>query len=136
MVAIDFRGHGLHSCEDETNLSQDVLIGDTLSVLEHTIQSFPGRTITIVGHGMGGAIATKVASIVETEMAGSELNKALLGLFVIDVVESTAMEALPYMETIVKKRPKQFPDLTQVIRYGIQSGQVRDRTSARVSMPA
>ena len=85
---------------------------------------------------MGGAIAIKVASVLETEMAGSELSKAVLGLVVIDVVESTAMEALPFMEQIVKNRPKQFPDLTSVVRYGVQNGQVRDRNSARVSMPA
>ena len=136
VVAIDFRGHGQHSCENETHLPQEVLIADTLCVLENTLQRFPGRTIVLVGHGMGGAIAIKAANVIETEMAGSELNKAVLGLVVVDVIESTAMEALPYMETIVKNRPKQFPDLTSVVRYGIQNGQVRDRISARVSMPA
>ena len=85
---------------------------------------------------MGGSIAAKVAQKIETELAGSELSKAVLGLFVIDVVEGTAMDALPFMEQIVKGRPKEFPDLKSVIRYGIQSGQVKDRMSARVSMPA
>ena len=85
---------------------------------------------------MGGAIAIKVANVIETQMTGSELHKAVLGLVVVDVIESTAMEALPYMETIVKNRPKQFPDLKSVVKYGIQNGQVRDRLSARVSMPA
>ena len=47
---------------------------------------------------MGGSIAAKVASKIENEMADSELHKAVNGLFVIDVVEGTAMDALPFME--------------------------------------
>ena len=119
VVAFDFRGHGLHYCENETNLSQEILIQDTLIVLDYTRKRFDGRTIVIIGHSMGGSIAAKVSQKIETEMAGSELNKAVLGLFVIDVVEGTAMDALPFMEQIVKSRPKEFPDLKSVIRYGI-----------------
>ena len=136
VVAFDFRGHGLHYCDNETDLSQEILITDTLGVLEYARQRFEGRTIVIIGHSMGGSIAAKVAARIETELADSELHKAVLGLFVIDVVEGTAMDALPFMEAIVKGRPKHFPDLKSVIRYGIQSGQVKDRHSARVSMPA
>ena len=35
----------------------------------------------------------------------------------------------------MKNRPVHFKDLSSVIKYGLQSGQVRDRRSARVSMP-
>ena len=96
----------------------------------------PGKSIIMVGHGMGGAIATKVANVLETELSGSDLNKAVIGLVVIDVVESTAMEALPFMERFVKARPPRFGDIASVIKYGLQNGQVRDRISARISMPA
>ena len=98
VVAFDFRGHGLHYCENETNLSQAILIEDTLQVLEHTRKRFEGQTLIIVGHSMGGSIAAKVASKIENEMKDSELAKAVNGLFVIDVVEGTAMDALPFME--------------------------------------
>jgi hypothetical protein len=47
---------------------------------------------------MGGSIATKTALKIQTEMKDSILSQALLTLFIIDVVEGTAMEALPYME--------------------------------------
>jgi hypothetical protein len=47
---------------------------------------------------MGGSIATKVAYKIEQEMKDQILFKAVLALFVIDVVEGTAMEALPFME--------------------------------------
>jgi protein phosphatase methylesterase 1 len=46
------------------------------------------------------------------------------------------MEALPFMEQIVKNRPVHFQNLQGAIKWGLQSGQVRDRKSARVSMPA
>ena len=42
-----------------------------------------------------------------------------MGVVLIDVVESIAMEALPFMEQIVNNRPESFPDLTSVIKYGI-----------------
>ena len=85
---------------------------------------------------MGGAIATKTIGHIEKEMADSELKKSILGVVIIDVVEGTAMEALPFMEQIVKNRPVHFPDLATVVKYGVQSGQVKDKKSARVSMPA
>jgi protein phosphatase methylesterase 1 len=55
---------------------------------------------------------------------------------VIDVVEGTAMDALPFMENIVLSRPTEFRSLQSVVQYGIKSGQVKDLESARVSMPS
>jgi protein phosphatase methylesterase 1 len=59
-----------------------------------------------------------------------------MGLFIIDIVEGSAMDALPYMESIAMKRPTQFQNLQAVVQYGISSGSVRDLKSARVSMPS
>lgn len=53
----------------------------------------------------------------------------------IDVVEGSAMDALPFMENIVLSRPAEFRTLDAVVKYGIQSGTVKDLESARVSMP-
>ena len=50
---------------------------------------------------MGGAIAIKVADLIEKDKSNDEIKKALLGLVVIDVVESTALEALPFMEQMI-----------------------------------
>lgn len=46
------------------------------------------------------------------------------------------MDALPFMEQVVKNRPAEFPDLKSVVKYGLMSGQAKDRRSARVSMPS
>ena len=86
-------------------MSQEILIADTIEVLEYTRKRFEGRTIVIIGHSMGGSIAAKTAHKIENEMKDSELAKAVNGLFVIDVVEGSAMDALPFMEQIVKNRP-------------------------------
>ena len=61
IYAFDFRGHGTHFCENESDLSQETLIQDTLKVLKHINQLHPAATINLVGHSMGGSIATKTA---------------------------------------------------------------------------
>ena len=71
---------------------------------------------------MGGSIATKTATRITSTMKDSRLYSALVSLFIIDVVEGTAMEALPFMEQIVKNRPVHFKDLSSVVKYGLQSG--------------
>ena len=59
----------------------------------------------------------------------------MIGLIVIDVVEGSAIEALPHMETILNNRPKKFSSLEDVVRYNYQSRTVRKLESARVSCP-
>lgn len=135
VYSFDFRGHGTHFTENETDLSEETLINDTIKVLEYIHTKNPTKAINLCGHSMGGSIATKTAWKITQEMKDTKLYKALVSLFIIDVVEGTAMEALPFMEQIVKNRPVHFKDLQSVIKYGLQSGQVRDRRSARVSMP-
>jgi hypothetical protein len=98
VYSFDFRGHGSHFCENETDLSEDTLVNDTIKVLLHIHQNNPNSAINLVGHSMGGAIATKTANKIQNEMKDSALGMALLTLFIIDVVEGTAMEALPFME--------------------------------------
>ena len=59
VVSFDFRGHGTHYCDDETNMSQQVLIDETIKILIHVAAKFPNQSIILVGHSMGGSIATK-----------------------------------------------------------------------------
>lgn len=60
---------------------------------------------------MGGSIATKAAAKIMNEHKQEEWSKHLQGLFVIDVVEGSAMDALPFMENIVLSRPSEFKSL-------------------------
>ncbi len=136
-VAFDFRGHGDHYCDDETDLSETTLVKDAIVVMKHICQAYQDRSVIIVGHSMGGSIATKsVKALLEECGPGSDLTKQIAGLFVIDVVEGSAMDALPFMENIVLSRPQEFSTLQSVVQWGIKSNTVRDLESARVSMPA
>lgn len=64
---------------------------------------------------MGGSIAIKVAHKIQLDLSEEAWAKHIMGAFVIDVVEGSAMEALPFMEAIVLKRPKKFPNLQAVV---------------------
>lgn len=135
IVAFDFRGHGDHYCENETDLSEETLIGDTIRVFKHVTEMFQDASIILVGHSMGGSIATKASARITTEHKGEQWSSHLQGLFVIDVVEGSAMDALPFMENIVMSRPPEFKSLASVVQYGVKSGTVKEIESARVSMP-
>lgn len=100
-ISFDFRGHGDNTQEDPLVLSVENLVGDTISVIKEICQKYPQQSIIVVGHSMGGAIAIKTVFEAQTNHAEEEWTKHIMGLFVIDVVEGTAMEALPFMEKIV-----------------------------------
>lgn len=83
--------------------------------------------IMLVGHSMGGAICVHIASL--------ELIPSLIGCVVIDVVEGTAMEALASMQSFLRSRPQSFKSIQQAIEWSVRSGQIRNISSAKVSMP-
>jgi len=122
--------------DDETTLTQENLINETIRALKHIVERYPEQSIIIVGHSMGGSIATKTVDHIQTNNKTEKWVEHVKGLFIIDVVEGSAMDALPFMESIVKSRPTQFTSLQSVIKYGVSSGTVRDVNSAKVSMPA
>ena len=66
---------------------------------------------------MGGSIACKAT----VEALNQSYQHRIVGLVVIDVVEGTAMEALPFMEKIVNERPKHFPSLEKAIEWRFDS---------------
>ena len=69
VVAFDWRGHGEHERgEESTNMSQETLIADTIEVLNYVHEKFADRSIILVGHSMGGAIAIKTATKIEQEL--------------------------------------------------------------------
>ena len=72
--------------------------------------------------------------IVRNEETYKSLYDKIQALIVIDVVEGTAMEALPYMETIVKSRPEFFEDIEAAIKYMYKSGTIKNADSARLSV--
>jgi protein phosphatase methylesterase 1 len=84
--------------------------------------------IVLVGHSMGGAIAVRLA-------ASRLLGDSVKGLVVIDVVEGTAMSALPHMRAWLQKRTKAFDSVEKAVRYVVRARHVRNVASARLSVP-
>lgn len=67
------------------------------------------KHLILVGHSMGGAIASHAAA--------SEEIKNLVGLVVIDVVEGTALAALPFMHQVLESRPQFFDSIESAIKW-------------------
>jgi protein phosphatase methylesterase 1 len=106
VVSFDFRGHGTHFRDDETVMSQANLIEDTIKMIKHIASKYPNQSIVLVGHSMGGSIATKTFDHLESNKDQYPEHSHIKGLFIIDVAEGSAMDALPFMESIVSSRPQ------------------------------
>lgn len=83
--------------------------------------------LVVIGHSMGGAIAARLTA--------SRHLERIVGLVVIDVVEGTAMSALPYMVHWLRARPASFGSVQKAVRYVTKAGHVRNTESARLSVP-
>lgn len=119
------------------DLSQETLIQDTIEVLNFVSSEFPEDNIIVVGHSMGGSIATKTCEyILKNKAQYQELYDKIQGLICIDVVEGTAMEALPYMESIVENRPQYFSSINKGIEYMFKNGTIKNLESAKISVPS
>ena len=79
-------------------------------MLTHVHKKHADKSIMLMGHAMGGAIATKMMNLIEREMEGSDLQKSIKGLIVLDITDGIARDALPFMEEVIANRPTSFPD--------------------------
>eukprot|EP00051_Salpingoeca_urceolata_P028976 m.488600 g.488600 ORF g.488600 m.488600 type:complete len:469 (+) comp25935_c0_seq1:133-1539(+) len=126
LLAMDLRGHGKSTTDDDEDLSRDTLCDDVAAVVRQLLGPDP-PPIALVGHSLGGAIAVHVAH------AG--LLPALAALVVIDVVEGSAMDALSGMVRFLRSRPQSFDTVERAVEWSVRSGQLRNVEAARVSMP-
>ena len=53
----------------------------------------------------------------------------------IDVVEGSALEALPSMEVILRGRPGKFKSVDQAIEWAVRTNYIKNLQSAKISMP-
>ncbi|KAI9371976.1 Alpha/Beta hydrolase protein [Aspergillus egyptiacus] len=141
ILSLDARDHGSttmakenegNATKIELDLSLDTLSQDLLFVIRETQTSMGWETlpdIVLVGHSLGGAVITDVAK-------KGELGANLLAYAVLDVVEGSAMDALQSMETYLSTRPTRFPSLASGIEWHTRSRTIRNRLSARASVPS
>lgn len=135
VMAIDCRGHGrtTHSASvplpldmSPTRLTQDCV--EVLTKLYPDVASIP--SLLLVGHSMGGSVVVSLSSALQA------LSVRVSGVAVLDVVEGTAMEAMPGMRHIVEQLPKGFNSVQDAIKWHVDSGQIHNVESARRSVPS
>lgn len=132
VLTFDARGHGDTVSDRDDDLAADTLVNDAAAVVNHFLgkgeQGEQGRrSVVLVGHSMGGAIAVRLAA--------AKVLTNIVGLVVIDVVEGTALSALPHMQTWLQNRASSFASVEKAIRYVTKAGFVRNIESARRSVP-
>ena len=59
IISFDFRGHGFNTQSPYNDFSEKTLINDTMQVLNHIHEKYPEENLILLGHSMGGSIATK-----------------------------------------------------------------------------
>ncbi|KAI0000491.1 protein phosphatase methylesterase [Russula vinacea] len=134
VLSIDARRHGktlpIEGFSDE-DLSLEILVQDLNNLLQVV---FPdpaaAPSLLLVGHSMGGAV------VVNTVPRLIEAKYRVSGVAVLDVVEGTAIDALPHMPAILNSRPEGFNSVSDAIEWHITAHQIRNITSARVSVPS
>lgn len=127
VVAPDLRGHGETRCGDERDLSSARLVDDVVWL---ALEAAPaGCSLVLAGHSLGGSVAVRAAA--DPRLAGR-----VAGVCVVDVVEGSALAALDGMARVLARVPPRFPSVDAAVRWAVASGDVGNRESAELSVPA
>lgn len=142
ILAYDCRGHGKTAHPNDASSSQlslDRLTKDGLAILS---KMFPSNTkqpnLVLVGHSMGGAVVVSMAHALTNlySSPNKSFKPRVAGVAVLDVVEGTAITALPNMRTIIAQLPKGFDSVESAIQWHVDSGTIVNPQSARRSVPS
>ncbi|KAL1455077.1 hypothetical protein WDU94_009197 [Cyamophila willieti] len=129
VIAIDLRGHGDTHTAIEEDMSMDTLVKDICQCVEELFKNDPVTpNIILMGHSLGGAVATCVAS-------NPRIGGLIQALIVLDVVEGSALESLSHMTNVLQTRPKGFETIKDAIFWSCSKSQTDDFTAIRVSVP-
>ncbi|KDR78704.1 hypothetical protein GALMADRAFT_244206 [Galerina marginata CBS 339.88] len=133
VLAIDARRHGKTTSTegDDGDLSIDVLVADfcaTLETLFPSTQSAP--TFLLVGHSMGGSVVVRSCPKI------LDKKYRVAGVAVLDVVEGSAIDALPHMNSLLNARPEGFDSMEEAIEWHVSTNTIQNAASARVSIPS
>ncbi|KAI1154866.1 Alpha/Beta hydrolase protein [Nemania diffusa] len=134
ILSPDARGHGSTTVPEgqALDLSLETLAGDLLAAIQLTRRAMKWAElppVVLVGHSMGGAVATELAR-------SGRLGGALLGFAVLDVVEGSAIDALQHMHTYLQTRPTGFESPEAAVEWHTRSRTIRSAVSARTSVPS
>ncbi|CAE6379062.1 unnamed protein product [Rhizoctonia solani] len=136
MLIMDARGHGKTTPIDPSDPNADVL---DLSVLAADFVNllstlFPkpveAPSLILLGHSMGGTAVVHACPFL------LEKGYRISGVAVLDVVEGSAMEALPHMHKLLDSRPDGFASQEAAIEWHVATNTIKNLASARVSVPS
>lgn len=113
LVAYDLKGHGFSKKGSDQDYSIEALCNEAVATLRALLLRFPEKNVVIVGHSLGGSIACRITHL----LANVEKLERVVGCVVVDVVEGSAIEALPFMNQIIADRPKHFDSLDSAIKW-------------------
>lgn len=138
VVSLEARGHGSVVMDLEGNeivdFSLATLATDALTMLlaTQTALAWPSLPpLVLVGHSLGGAVVTALAT-----SHWKAFGQSLIGYAVLDVVEGSAMEALGFMKSYLASRPSKFSSPQEAIDWHVRTRTIRLRESAEVSTPS
>ncbi|KAF9070588.1 Alpha/Beta hydrolase protein [Rhodocollybia butyracea] len=132
VLAVDARRHvsTLANPNEDTDLSIDVLVDDFVDVIQTV---YPDTTVSptlfLIGHSMGGSIVTRACPVL------LDKKYKVGGVAVLDVVEGSAIEALPIMNSLLNARPDGFDSVEDAVEWHVSTKTIRNATSARISVP-
>lgn len=105
-----FTGHGDTHVANEEDLSMDQLVKD---ISDCVLALFKDDSVIphifLIGHSLGGALATRLAS------PPCIISGLIQALIVLDVVEGSALESLGHMTNVLQTRPKGFETMKEAI---------------------
>ncbi|KIY48601.1 protein phosphatase methylesterase [Fistulina hepatica ATCC 64428] len=132
VLAIDARRHGkTTSSSDDNDLSIEALVQDFVELM-CTVFPDPkaAPTLLLIGHSMGGSVVVRASSRL------LERKYNLVGVAILDIVEGSALEALPHMNSLLNARPEGFDSVEEAIEWHLKTKTIQNVESARVSIPA
>ncbi|KZT38836.1 protein phosphatase methylesterase [Sistotremastrum suecicum HHB10207 ss-3] len=137
LLAFDARRHGKtfpsssSNSGDNDNLDIQVLTTDFENLIAKVFPE-PARapSLLLVGHSMGGAVIVRACPQL------LERKYRVTGVVVLDVVEGSAIEALPHMHSLLNSRPDGFESAEAAITWHLSNHTIRNPTSARISVPS
>ncbi|KAJ2918180.1 hypothetical protein MD484_g2256, partial [Candolleomyces efflorescens] len=86
-------------------------------------------TLLLVGHSMGGSVVVQACPRLQ------EAKYRIAGVAVLDVVEGSALEALPHMHSLLNARPDGFDSVEEAVEWHLSTNTMHNRNSARISIP-
>ena len=96
----------------DQDLSIAVLVDDLVGVIQ-TMFPDPAAapSFVFVGHSMGGSVVVQACPLLQ------DLKYRVSGVAVLDVVEGSAMDALPHMHSLLNARPDGFDSVEEGVEW-------------------